>query len=77
MGLTVVAARFTLWQPEYRLSCHNCEATMMRKSAVAAMLAAFAALTMISAVHAAPGGTRAVHVVSMCGGGMSQGSDSC
>jgi hypothetical protein len=50
---------------------------MMRRSLIIAMLAAFAVLTVSLSAYAAPGSLRTVHAISMCGGGMSTGSDSC
>lgn len=75
-ALTLIGAGFTLWQAG-TASSHNTEVIMTRKSVIAAMLATFAVLTVSSSAYATTGGLHAVHAVSMCGGGMSMGSDSC
>ncbi len=54
---------------------------MIRRPAVAALLATFAMITILPAapglVGTASPGHHAVRAVALCGGGMSQGSDSC
>jgi len=54
---------------------------MIRRPRIAALLAAFAMLTVIPAAPAIVGttspGHHAVRATALCGGGMSQGSDTC